>query len=150
MPSISLAACGEVLTTNWLRITNKPVPLSGSLDLIWKSGQHRCTCPVTDAFITAYAAHLDCSGKLEVSTWVDIVKTGHYKGSLLTALIGTTPMPLPSHGTSTCARPSASAHLQNSTMDATTAGTGHRTMPVHRRAYSTKSANHSRISVCLS
>lgn len=32
-----------------------------------------------DAFITAYAAHLKRSGKLEVPTWVDIVKTGHYK-----------------------------------------------------------------------
>ncbi|KAG7088473.1 hypothetical protein E1B28_012462 [Marasmius oreades] len=32
-----------------------------------------------DAFITAYASHLKRSGKLEVPTWVDIVKTGHYK-----------------------------------------------------------------------
>ncbi|KAL5501394.1 RPS19A [Sanghuangporus vaninii] len=32
-----------------------------------------------DAFIAAYAAHLKRSGKLEVPTWVDIVKTGHYK-----------------------------------------------------------------------
>ncbi|TRM60646.1 ribosomal protein S19e [Schizophyllum amplum] len=32
-----------------------------------------------DAFITAYASHLKRSGKLEVPTWVDIVKTGSYK-----------------------------------------------------------------------
>ncbi|KAH8104965.1 ribosomal protein S19e-domain-containing protein, partial [Phellopilus nigrolimitatus] len=32
-----------------------------------------------DAFISAYAAHLKRSGKLEVPTWVDIVKTGHFK-----------------------------------------------------------------------
>lgn len=32
-----------------------------------------------DAFINAYAAHLKRSGKLEVPTWVDLVKTGHYK-----------------------------------------------------------------------
>ncbi len=32
-----------------------------------------------DAFISAYANHLKRSGKLEVPTWVDIVKTGHYK-----------------------------------------------------------------------
>ena len=32
-----------------------------------------------DAFINAYAAHLKRSGKLEVPTYVDIVKTGHYK-----------------------------------------------------------------------
>lgn len=32
-----------------------------------------------DAFIDAYASHLKRSGKLEVPTWVDIVKTGSYK-----------------------------------------------------------------------
>lgn len=32
-----------------------------------------------EAFITAYASHLKRSGKLEVPTWVDIVKTGAYK-----------------------------------------------------------------------
>lgn len=32
-----------------------------------------------DAFIAAYASHLKRSGKLEVPTWVDIVKTGHFK-----------------------------------------------------------------------
>src|ERR1700685_2927999 len=32
-----------------------------------------------DAFITAYASHLKRSGKLEVPTWVDIVKTGSFK-----------------------------------------------------------------------
>ncbi|KAF8310273.1 hypothetical protein DL93DRAFT_2084661 [Clavulina sp. PMI_390] len=32
-----------------------------------------------DAFIEAYASHLKRSGKLEVPTWVDIVKTGHFK-----------------------------------------------------------------------
>ncbi|KAF8349351.1 hypothetical protein F5887DRAFT_489743 [Amanita rubescens] len=32
-----------------------------------------------DAFISAYANHLKRSGKLEVPTWADIVKTGHYK-----------------------------------------------------------------------
>lgn len=32
-----------------------------------------------DAFITAYASHLKRSGKLEVPTWADIVKTGAYK-----------------------------------------------------------------------
>ncbi|KAF8743919.1 hypothetical protein AX14_013976 [Amanita brunnescens Koide BX004] len=32
-----------------------------------------------EAFIAAYASHLKRSGKLEVPTWVDIVKTGHYK-----------------------------------------------------------------------
>lgn len=32
-----------------------------------------------DAFIAAYASHLKRSGKLEVPTWVDIVKTGAYK-----------------------------------------------------------------------
>lgn len=35
--------------------------------------------PSPDAFITAYASHLKRSGKLEVPTWVDIVKTGAYK-----------------------------------------------------------------------
>ena len=32
-----------------------------------------------EAFITSYASHLKRSGKLEVPTWVDIVKTGAYK-----------------------------------------------------------------------
>jgi ribosomal protein S19E (S16A) len=32
-----------------------------------------------EAFIAAYASHLKRSGKLEVPTWVDIVKTGAYK-----------------------------------------------------------------------
>lgn len=32
-----------------------------------------------DAFIEAYASHLKRSGKLEVPTWVDLVKTGHFK-----------------------------------------------------------------------
>jgi Ribosomal protein S19e len=32
-----------------------------------------------DAFIAAYASHLKRSGKLEVPTWVDIVKTGSFK-----------------------------------------------------------------------
>ncbi|EPQ27849.1 uncharacterized protein PFL1_04593 [Pseudozyma flocculosa PF-1] len=31
------------------------------------------------AFINAYAQHLKRSGKIEVPTWVDIVKTGAYK-----------------------------------------------------------------------
>lgn len=30
-------------------------------------------------FITAYSAHLKRSGKLEIPTWVDIVKTGCQK-----------------------------------------------------------------------
>lgn len=30
-------------------------------------------------FIDAYAQHLKRSGKIEVPTWVDIVKTGHFK-----------------------------------------------------------------------
>ena len=37
-----------------------------------------CLCSA-EAFITAYASHLKRSGKLEVPTWVDIVKTGAYK-----------------------------------------------------------------------
>ncbi|KAH8112019.1 hypothetical protein DFH11DRAFT_1690034 [Phellopilus nigrolimitatus] len=41
--------------------------------------------------ISAYAAHLERSGKLEVSRWVDIVKTGHFKDM---TLIGTTRMPV--------------------------------------------------------
>ncbi|EIW81355.1 ribosomal protein S19 [Coniophora puteana RWD-64-598 SS2] len=32
-----------------------------------------------DAFIVAYSSHLKRSGKLEVPTWVDMVKTGSYK-----------------------------------------------------------------------
>lgn len=32
-----------------------------------------------EAFISAYASHLKRSGKLEVPTWADIVKTGAYK-----------------------------------------------------------------------
>ena len=32
-----------------------------------------------EAFITAYASHLKRSGKLEVPTWVDLVKTGAFK-----------------------------------------------------------------------
>lgn len=32
-----------------------------------------------EAFIAAYASHLKRSGKLDVPTWVDIVKTGAYK-----------------------------------------------------------------------
>ena len=32
-----------------------------------------------DAFIEAYASHLKRSGKLDVPTWVDLVKTGHFK-----------------------------------------------------------------------
>ncbi|KAJ3554842.1 hypothetical protein NP233_g12340 [Leucocoprinus birnbaumii] len=32
-----------------------------------------------DAFITAYASHLKRSGKIEVPTWADIVKTGAFK-----------------------------------------------------------------------
>ncbi|KAK0439809.1 ribosomal protein S19e [Armillaria borealis] len=32
-----------------------------------------------EAFIAAYASHLKRSGKLEVPTWVDLVKTGHFK-----------------------------------------------------------------------
>lgn len=36
------------------------------------------TCSA-EAFIVAYASHLKRSGKLEVPTWVDIVKTGSFK-----------------------------------------------------------------------
>ena len=36
------------------------------------------TCSA-EAFIAAYSSHLKRSGKLEVPTWVDIVKTGAYK-----------------------------------------------------------------------
>jgi hypothetical protein len=36
-------------------------------------------CFSAEDFITAYASHLKRSGKLEVPTWVDIVKTGAYK-----------------------------------------------------------------------
>lgn len=32
-----------------------------------------------EAFIAAYSSHLKRSGKLEVPTWVDIVKTGSFK-----------------------------------------------------------------------
>jgi len=32
-----------------------------------------------EAFIAAYSSHLKRSGKLEVPTWVDLVKTGTYK-----------------------------------------------------------------------
>ena len=32
-----------------------------------------------EAFISAYASHLKRSGKLEVPTWVDLVKTGSFK-----------------------------------------------------------------------
>ncbi|KAG8214713.1 ribosomal protein S19e [Butyriboletus roseoflavus] len=32
-----------------------------------------------EAFIVAYASHLKRSGKLEVPTWVDLVKTGAFK-----------------------------------------------------------------------
>ena len=32
-----------------------------------------------EAFIVAYSSHLKRSGKLEVPTWADIVKTGAYK-----------------------------------------------------------------------
>ena len=32
-----------------------------------------------DEFIVAYASHLKRSGKLEVPTWVDLVKTGSFK-----------------------------------------------------------------------
>lgn len=32
-----------------------------------------------EAFIKAYASHLKRSGKLEVPTWVDTVKTGTFK-----------------------------------------------------------------------
>lgn len=32
-----------------------------------------------EAFITAYASHLKRSGKLEVPTWVDLVKTAAFK-----------------------------------------------------------------------
>ena len=32
-----------------------------------------------EAFITAYSSHLKRSGKLDVPTWADIVKTGAYK-----------------------------------------------------------------------
>lgn len=41
------------------------------------------TYPLTllsaEAFISAYASHLKRSGKLEVPTWVDLVKTGSFK-----------------------------------------------------------------------
>lgn len=32
-----------------------------------------------EAFITAYSSHLKRSGKLEIPTWVDLVKTGSQK-----------------------------------------------------------------------
>lgn len=32
-----------------------------------------------EAFISAYASHLKRAGKLEVPTWVDLVKTGAFK-----------------------------------------------------------------------
>lgn len=32
-----------------------------------------------DAFITAYASHLKRSGRIEMPTWADIVKTGAFK-----------------------------------------------------------------------
>lgn len=38
--------------------------------------RHLCSA---EAFIAAYSSHLKRSGKLEVPTWVDIVKTGAYK-----------------------------------------------------------------------
>ena len=44
---------------------------------------HRCwyTFEIlsADAFIVAYSSHLKRSGKLEVPTWVDLVKTGAFK-----------------------------------------------------------------------
>ena len=36
-------------------------------------------CDSAEAFISAYASHLKRSGKLEVPTWVDLVKTGSFK-----------------------------------------------------------------------
>jgi ribosomal protein S19E (S16A) len=43
------------------------------------SNSHRIAPFSAEAFIAAYASHLKRSGKLEVPTWVDIVKTGAYK-----------------------------------------------------------------------
>jgi hypothetical protein len=37
------------------------------------------SCSSADQFIAAYASHLKRSGKLEVPTWVDLVKTGSFK-----------------------------------------------------------------------
>lgn len=39
---------------------------------------HTMPCSA-EAFISAYSSHLKRSGKLEVPTWVDIVKTGSFK-----------------------------------------------------------------------
>ena len=37
---------------------------------------HACSA---EAFIAAYASHLKRSGKLDIPTWVDLVKTGSFK-----------------------------------------------------------------------
>ena len=44
-----------------------------------RSNSYRVALLSAEAFIAAYASHLKRSGKLEVPTWVDIVKTGAYK-----------------------------------------------------------------------
>ena len=130
-----------------------------------------------DAFIVAYASHLKRSGKLEVPTWVDIVKTGHYKElapydpdwyytragvyphqhiafqvllTSITPLLATknsTKIQPPSHVTSTSENQSASAHSLNFTVAATVAVTVPLTTPTPQHPSNAVSANHSRKSV---
>lgn len=41
--------------------------------------EQKLTLCSAEEFITAYSSHLKRSGKLELPSWVDIVKTGSYK-----------------------------------------------------------------------
>jgi len=55
-----------------------------TLPLLDRRQQHSSSMPgvrdiSADAFISAYASHLKRSGKIEVPTWVDLVKTGSFK-----------------------------------------------------------------------
>jgi hypothetical protein len=64
-----------------------PLPKSQKCLVYATSGLHSCPIIILaltfsrspEAFIAAYASHLKRSGKLEVPTWVDMVKTGAFK-----------------------------------------------------------------------
>jgi hypothetical protein len=114
-----------------------------------------------EAFIAAYASHLKRSGKLEVPTWVDIVKTGAYKelapydpdwfyvraGAFthqsfwLRSTTLTVLKPL-LHDISTFAKTSELALLQNFTEAGTAAGTDLHIMQMLLALSSVKFANH--------
>jgi hypothetical protein len=78
-PSLLLLACWNVMRNNADLVpqsvdTEPALYYSLSPSLIIQLHPNSA-----EAFITAYSSHLKRSGKLEIPTWVDLVKTGSQK-----------------------------------------------------------------------